>query len=94
MSGTLIFDSDKALVSNLAADYCGIVAAEAEAVVHCDVDLHLARPIWRVIQVARRVGSIKVDCGWDHVVIATQQGQNHFNAAAGAKCMTQMSFGA
>lgn len=66
----------------------GVVTTESKAVVHRDFDLHLAGVIRCIVKVAVRVRRIEINRGWYDIVVATQDGKNHFNTSTGTECMS------
>ncbi len=79
---------------DLAADDAGVVTAEAEAVVHGGLDLALHRRVGRIVQIASRVGFDEIDSRRYDVVVDSQGGEDHFDAATGAQRVAQVAFGA
>ncbi len=69
------------------------MTAEAEAVVHGGGDIALDRHVGRVVQVADGIGIDEVDRGWHNVVVNSERGENHLDAAAGTQRVAQMAFG-
>lgn len=77
-----------------AADHGGVMSTEAEAVVHRVSNAAIAWVVWGVIQIAIRIGRIEIDGGWDDVVVAGEDRQDHLDTAAGAEGVSEVSFGA
>ena len=76
---------------DFAADNRSVVPAEAKTVVHRDFDFRRFSLIGGVIQIAIRIGRIQVDCRWNNVAIAGENGQYHFDAATRPQGMTKVS---
>jgi len=67
------------------------MATESEAVRHHHVDVRIAGDVWRVVEIAVRIGVLEVDRGRDH---APEQGQgtdDQFDAAAGSERVPQLA---
>ncbi len=53
------------------------MAAEAEAVVECVLDLAGAGFVGDVVQIAQRIGIFVIDCRWQDAVTHRQEAHNH-----------------
>src|ERR1022692_5086810 len=58
---------------NRAQHHRGILAPEGDAVRYCVLEIHLARMVRDVIEVAFRIGLVHVDCRWRDAVPHRQQ---------------------
>ena len=78
-------------LQDFAANDGRVVTAEAKTVVHRDFDFRRSSMNGGVIQIAIRIGRIQVDCWWNNVAIAGENGQYHFDAATRPQGMTKVS---
>lgn len=79
------------VLQDFAANDCSVVSAEAKTVIHGDFDFRRFSMIGGVIQIAIRIGRIQVDCWWNNVAIAGEEGQYHFDATTRPQGMTKVS---